>query len=50
MAGRHGLIDVFSTIAADNPPADKIYVWATIITAILYCMYLSRLKEDDKRP
>ena len=43
----HGLIDAFSTLAVDDPLADKIYVWTTIIVAVLYCTYLSRLKDTE---
>ena len=45
----HGLIDAFSTIAADNPLTDKIYVCVTIIVSVLYCIYLSRLTESNSR-
>ena len=43
----HGFIDAFSTMVADNHLADMIYVWATIITAIVYCTYLWRLQETE---
>ena len=43
----HGLIDAFSTIAADDPLADKIYVGVTIIVSVLYCIYLGKLNKTD---
>ena len=39
----HSLIDVLSLFATDNELLDWIYVGATIVTAIAYCIYLSRL-------
>ena len=39
----HSLIDVLSLFSADNELFDWIYVGATIVTAIAYCIYLSRL-------
>ena len=38
----HGLVDVFSKFAAAESRAAYIYVAATIVTAVLYCAYLSR--------
>ena len=43
----HAMIDVFSLFAADNELADKIYIGATVVGAILYCVYLSRLPEKQ---
>ena len=42
----HAMIDVFSLFGTDNALADRIYVIATILGAIAYCVYLSRLKEE----
>ena len=44
----HAMIDVFSLFGADNAVADQIYVGATIVTAILYCTYLARLKTAEE--
>ena len=38
----HGMVDVFSKFAAAESRAAYIYVAATIVTAVLYCVYLSR--------
>ena len=42
----HAMIDVFSLYGADNELADWIYIGMTIITAVIYCIYLGRLKEE----
>ena len=31
---------------ADNAVVDQIYVVTTIVVAIVYCIYLGRIKED----
>ena len=43
----HAMIDVFSLFGTDNVTADWIYIGATIITAIVYCIYLSRIKKPE---
>ncbi len=43
----HAMIDVFSLLSTDNAAADWIYIGATIITAIVYCIYLSRIKKPE---
>ena len=40
----HSLIDVLSVFGADNELIDRIYIGATIVVAIVYCIYLGRLK------
>lgn len=40
----HSAIDVFSVFAVDNPVADALYIAVTIVTAVLYGRYLSRLE------
>lgn len=40
----HSAIDVLSVFAVDNPVADLLLIAATIITAVFYCLYLSRLE------
>ena len=41
----HAMIDVFSLFGADSALTDQIYVGATIVTAIVYCSYLAKLKN-----
>ncbi len=43
----HALTDVFSLYGADNELADWIYIGVTIVTAIGYCIYLSRLYTPE---
>jgi membrane protease YdiL (CAAX protease family) len=40
----HSVIDVLSLFGAENVIADWIYVGTTIIVAIIYSIYLGRLK------
>ena len=47
----HSVIDVLSRFAADNELFDWIYIIATIVVSIIYCIYLSRLgppKEEGR--
>ena len=44
----HAMIDVFSLFGADNPQTDRIYVGTTIVVAVIYCIYLSRLEGSGK--
>ncbi len=41
----HAMIDVCSLFAVDSKLADSIYIGATVVGAVVYCLYLSRLKE-----
>ena len=43
----HAMIDVFSLFAAENLWMDMLYIAATILTAIVYCLYLWRRKEAE---
>ena len=43
----HSMIDVLSVFAADNELFDWIYVGATIVTAVVYCVYLRRLPSAE---
>ena len=43
----HAMIDVFSLYGADNALADWICIGATILGAVLYCVYLGRLKDES---
>ena len=40
----HALIDVFSLYGRDNELMDWIYIGATIVVSVLYCIYLGKLK------
>ena len=42
----HSLVDVSSLFGADTKTGDMVYVCTTIVVAILYCIYLSRLKKE----
>ena len=42
----HSMIDAFSMFGADNALVDQIYVVITIVVAIVYCIYLGKIKED----
>ncbi|WP_022763649.1 CPBP family intramembrane glutamic endopeptidase [Butyrivibrio sp. XPD2006] len=42
----HSMIDAFSMFGADNALVDQIYVGVTIVAAIVYCIYLGKIKED----
>lgn len=44
-----GRIDAFSMFGADNALVDQIYVEVTIVVAIVYCIYLGKIKEDVKK-
>ncbi|MCR5324057.1 MAG: CPBP family intramembrane metalloprotease [Lachnospiraceae bacterium] len=41
----HSMIDALSLFGADNEVVDWIYIGATIVVAIVYCIYLSRLRS-----
>ena len=38
----HGLIDAFSVFARDNAAADWAYIIATVVIAVVYCLYLKK--------
>ena len=42
----HSMIDALSLFGADNALIDWIYVGTTIVVAIIYCIYLGRLKAQ----
>ena len=42
----HVMIDVFSLFGAESGIMDRIYIGVTVVTAVIYCIYLSRLKEN----
>ena len=41
----HAMIDALSLYGADSNFGDGFYIGATIATAIIYCIYLSRLQS-----
>ena len=43
----HAMIDVFSLYGADSARGDWIYIGVTIVVAIIYCIYLSKLKTNS---
>ena len=43
----HAMIDVFSLYGADNALTDWIYIGATIVVAVFYCVYLGKLKSAE---
>ena len=45
----HAMIDVLSLYGADNELTDWIYIGLTIVTAILYCIYLSKLHSEETK-
>ena len=47
----HSLVDAFSKFAAQESGmiTDWIYMAATIVIAIVYCLYLKRLPDNEKK-
>ena len=43
----HSLIDVFSKFNSGNELAEWINIGVVIVTFLVYCLYLSRLKKDE---
>lgn len=43
----HAMIDAFSLYGGDNALMDWIYIIATIVGAVVYCVYLGRLKKTE---
>ena len=46
----HSMIDALSLFGADNELVDWIYIGATIVVAIVYCIYLGRLRSAGATP
>jgi membrane protease YdiL (CAAX protease family) len=44
----HSVIDALSLFGADNTLIDWIYIGATIVIAVVYCIYLSRLYPNKE--
>ena len=42
----HSMIDALSLFGADNEIVDWIYIGATIVVAIVYCIYLGKMKNE----
>lgn len=45
----HAMIDTFSLYGTESALAGRIYIGATVITAIVYSIYLSRLHTPDSK-
>ncbi len=43
----HSMIDALSLFGADNALVDWIYIGATIVVAIVYCIYLGSIKDEQ---
>ena len=43
----HGLIDAFSVFARDSEVAHWAYIIATVLTAVVYCLYLRKLPTPE---
>lgn len=41
----HGLVDAFSKFSANNITSAWIYIGATIVVAIIYCLYLGKVTD-----
>ena len=48
----HGLVDAFSKFSLDRGEGNASYEWiymiATIVVAIIYCLYLIKLPDKEK--
>ena len=44
----HATIDVASLFGAETKTGDTLYVCATIVVAIAYCIYLAMLKQEER--
>ena len=44
----HAMVDAVSLYGADTELGDRIYIGVTILTAVIYCIYLGRIKSDGK--
>lgn len=45
----HGLVDAFSKFAKENITVEWIYMSATIVIAIVYCIYLSKVDKAETK-
>ena len=44
----HAMIDAFSLYGADNELTDWIYIGATVVTAVIYCIYLAKMGHGKR--
>ena len=44
----HALVDVSSLFGADTKTGDMLYVCATVVIAMFYCIYLAKLKKEER--
>lgn len=44
----HAMIDVFSLYGADSEWGDWLFIGTTIVGAVIYCVYLGRLKNENE--
>ena len=45
----HGLVDAFSKFAKESITAEWIYMGATIVVAIIYCIYLAKIDKAEPK-
>ncbi len=45
----HSMIDALSLFGSDNELVDWIYVGTTIVVAVIYCIYLGRLRSPESK-
>lgn len=45
----HGLVDALSMFAGENITAEWVYMGATIVVAIVYCIYLARIDRAETK-
>lgn len=43
----HGMVDAVSLYGADTKIGDWIYIGVTILVAVIYCIYLGRIKKSE---
>ena len=44
----HGVIDAASVFSRDNVVGDTVFMVATIVVAIVYCLYLSKQSTPER--
>ena len=44
----HGIIDAASVFGRDNVVGDTVFMIATIVVAIVYCLYLSKQSTPER--
>ena len=43
----HAMVDALSLYGADTELGDRFYIGATIMVAVIYCIYLGRIKSSE---